>query len=57
MWPCNGTVDYVVGLLGAAYDGYLLIMNEPDHPDQCTMSVDEAAQHYITVRSALPRSR
>jgi hypothetical protein len=57
MWPCHGTVDYVVGLLGADYDGYLLIMNEPERPDQCTMSVDEAAQYYLMVRNALPNAR
>ena len=57
MWPCNGTVDYVVASLGAAYSGYLLLMNEPEQADQCTMSVDQAAQFYITVRSALPNAR
>ena len=57
MWPCNGTVGYVVSTLGVDYSGYLLILNEPEQADQCTMSVDEAAQFYVTVRNALPNAR
>ncbi|MCB0019496.1 MAG: hypothetical protein KDE09_17015 [Anaerolineales bacterium] len=57
MWPCHGTVDYVVGSLGADYDGYLLFLNEPDRPEQCGMSVEEAVDYYLTVRTNLPHAK
>ena len=57
MWPCHGTVDYVVSTLGSDYDGYLLFLNEPDIEEQCYMSVDEAVDYYLMVRNALPQAK
>ena len=57
MWPCHGTTEYVVGTLGADYDGYLLFLNEPDRPDQCATSVEDAVDYYLNIRTALPHAK
>ncbi len=53
-------ISAAVANLGADYDGYLLFLNEPDHDNLsqgCGITVEEAAQRYLSLRTALPDAK